>query len=414
MKKIVLFILAILTGIEISNAQISEQDFQEMLSEINADSIRATVQDMQNFSSRFALHGNKDVADYVIARLQQYGVTNAIIDSFQVNVDYNWLAGGAIHRYMYNVKGTLEGSSSVDSTVILGSHLDCITANSDYSIIYDTTAGADDNASGIAVMLEVARVCHNHQLIPRLDIDFMAYDGEEFGLYGSQYDAQQRIQNQDKILLMLNNDMVANDPNNQGLMNIFWYDNSMQERSNASLMCDNFTTLTPVIFDIAGNGLSHNSDSYAYYLQGFHAVFAMENEISPYYHGPLDVTAQYNYNYAAEVAKMNLAMLIHYSCHNVFSLSEDIENYTNTIQAPAIFPNPTYDQTTLSYYLNNNEDVTISLLNISGQQLVFQKMGLQTSGLHHTQLNVGNLSRGIYFCKIQTSNGSKTVKLIKK
>lgn len=412
MKKIFLLLIALLLCHQFSYCQ-TNAAFQQMLSEINADSIRATVQDLQDFPSRFAIHGNKDAAQYIIHRLNQYGIANAAIDSFPVNVDYSWLANGAIHQYMYNVKGSLTGSAYSDSILILGAHYDCVTMNEEHSIIYDTTEGADDNASGVAVMLEIARILHLHQFVPRYTVDFMAYDGEEFGLYGSQYDAQKRNQNHDKVKIMLNNDMVANDPNNQGKMTIYWYDNSLTERSDAALMCDNFTTLTPVIYDIAGNGLSHNSDSYAYYLQGFHAIFAIENEFSPYYHGPLDITSQYNYHFTAEVAKMNLAMLIHYASHDVFSLPDAIAEYDNAIITPSIYPNPASNQSTLSFYLTNDENVTISLFNISGQRVYLSNTVQLSSGFNHIELTVNQLTSGIYFCKIQTENGSKTVKLIK-
>ena len=64
-------------------------DIENLLSQINADSLLRTVMDLQNFGSRFALRegSNIEVAEYLIQRLNNYGIT-AEIDSFY-KTDYS-------------------------------------------------------------------------------------------------------------------------------------------------------------------------------------------------------------------------------------------------------------------------------------------------------------------------------------
>lgn len=78
---------------------------------------------------------------------------------------------------------TIPGSEKPEEIVVLGGHLDSINGWG------GTTArapGADDNASGIAVLTEVARVLGDSGLRPKRTIQIMGYAAEEVGLRGSQ------------------------------------------------------------------------------------------------------------------------------------------------------------------------------------------------------------------------------------
>ena len=103
--------------------------------------------------------------------------------------------------------------------------------------------GADDNASGVAVMIELARICHANNLHFRRDIHFMAYDGEELGLYGSYADAQKRSQAGDKIAIMLNNDMVSFQPDDNWRVTLHWYDNALDIVNRAAELCAQYTNI---------------------------------------------------------------------------------------------------------------------------------------------------------------------------
>jgi leucyl aminopeptidase len=78
---------------------------------------------------------------------------------------------------------TIPGSELPDEIVILGGHLDSINGWGD---VASRAPGADDNASGIAVLTEAARVLSESGYRPKRTIQFMGYAAEEVGLRGSQ------------------------------------------------------------------------------------------------------------------------------------------------------------------------------------------------------------------------------------
>ncbi|MGH7275165.1 MAG: M28 family peptidase, partial [Nitrospiria bacterium] len=87
-----------------------------------------------------------------------------------------------------NLIGVLPGKEQADEVLIIGAH-------------YDTVAispGADDNASGLAVMLETARVLSG--LSPGWGIEFVGFSMEEQGLLGSHSYANRARRSGKKIL----------------------------------------------------------------------------------------------------------------------------------------------------------------------------------------------------------------------
>lgn len=96
----------------------------------------------------------------------------------------------------YNIIGTQKGTSG--KLIVLGGHYDSVQAG----------PGANDNGSGVAVLLELARDLA-HQDHPDTLI-LIAFDGEEFGLLGSQYYVSQlQTPERSRIKAMLNFDMLG-------------------------------------------------------------------------------------------------------------------------------------------------------------------------------------------------------------
>lgn len=112
-----------------------------------------------------------------------------------------------------NVVGMLRGSNPalVDEYVIIGAHYDHLGMGGEGSLDpdrRDVHNGADDNASGTAAVIESAR-----QLAagppPERSIVFMAFTGEERGLWGSEYFAAQPTIDLGATVAMMNLDMVG-------------------------------------------------------------------------------------------------------------------------------------------------------------------------------------------------------------
>ena len=113
----------------------------------------------------------------------------------------------------YNVIGILEGKDAVlkNEAIIIGAHYDHLGKGGQGSLAVNSSEihhGADDNASGTAAMLELARIFAKEKKNKRTII-FIAFGGEEEGLLGSKFYTNNPIFPLDKTVAMLNMDMVG-------------------------------------------------------------------------------------------------------------------------------------------------------------------------------------------------------------
>ena len=408
MKKFFAFFLTITLSLTLQlYAQCPTVDMEALMADINADSLRQTVLDLQNFGSRYALRdgGNQEVAEYIVGRLNSYGIP-AIVDTFHES-GHHWL-GGDYDQLFYNVKGILASPAAADdSLVLIGAHLDAIAIDMGYNL-QSTAPGADDNASGVAVMLELARICHLYGLQFSREVHFMAYDGEELGLFGSVHDAWMRQDAGEKMAVMLNNDMVSFQPTDDWRLTLHWYPNAQDIVARAAEICAQYTNIEPVIPTGNDNNNAQYSDSYAYYQQGFRAVFAIENIFSTSYHTVHDVADSNNYDYLADVARYNLAMLFEYAN----SATVSVHDVAAVPQLHA-YPNPVSDRMMLQYKLAENANVELFVTDLTGRTLLHQTEGSQSAGSHFAEFDLAQLPAGMYLCRLHTATGSATVKVVK-
>lgn len=76
-----------------------------------------------------------------------------------------------------------------------------------------------------------------------------------------------------------------------------------------------------------------------------------------------------------------------------------------------IFPNPVSDEATVTYNLNQSQDVSIEIFNVLGENVKTLSSEEQTDGNHEIQIDFETLSNGFYFIKLMTAKAVKTVKL---
>jgi len=150
-------------------------------------------------------------ARYLRDQFVAYGLTPGTADWFQEFA----IHGGPMRSQ--NVLAVLPGSGALaDQWVILGAHYDHVGTRSQPPPATDTIYnGADDNASGTALMLEIARYLsdyvagHNMDNADRRSIMFHAYGSEERGLVGSRYFCGHPTVPMANVAAMLNLDMVG-------------------------------------------------------------------------------------------------------------------------------------------------------------------------------------------------------------
>jgi hypothetical protein len=139
---------------------------------------------------------------YLIDQFKKLGLTPLFGSSFLQPVpgtDPKHIAG-------QNVGAILRGSDPTlrDEWVIVAAHYDHLGKHGE--VLYP---GADDNASGVAMMLEVARCLATNEVKPKRSLMFIGFDLEEAGLWGSRYFAEHSPIPLSKVKLFVTADMIG-------------------------------------------------------------------------------------------------------------------------------------------------------------------------------------------------------------
>ena len=139
-------------------------------------------------------------ADYIIGHYSQIGMK-----PFFSEWTVPFTRGG---KEYIDVVGVIEGNDPVlkDEYIVLGAHYDHLGVKNDK--VYN---GADDNASGSAALIEIARELYAARENLKRSVIIAAFDAEEIGLYGSSFlaDTLSKSVGLDKIKLMMSIDMVG-------------------------------------------------------------------------------------------------------------------------------------------------------------------------------------------------------------
>lgn len=194
-----------------------DTEIDAMVNEISRDSIGAYISHMVSFGTRHSLSDTLSTTNgigaarrWVASKLLEFRSRNKA--NMTVELDPFVVDGSASSRVPYsvtmkNVVATLAGSDPSDNRVIvISGHLD--SRNSDALDSISAAPGANDDASGVAVVLELARVLSTKKF--PCTLIFMAVQGEEQGLLGARHMAVKMRQNDVNLIAMLNNDIVGN------------------------------------------------------------------------------------------------------------------------------------------------------------------------------------------------------------
>lgn len=205
----------------------------------------------------------------------------------------------------YNIGAILPGSDQDGEVLILGAHLDHVGLNIQAAMFGQGQVavhpGADDNASGSAALLEVAKAFSGLQ--PKKDILFLWFTGEEIGLLGSRAYCADPIYPHEDTIAMLNMDMVAR--GNPNIMNIggLWkrpdwvkFMNNLAKRSQVKIKLDTKS----------GRDLYARSDQYSFHEKKVPALFFFEGDLSAnkVYHKPGDIAETIDAEKMAKITKM--------------------------------------------------------------------------------------------------------------
>jgi Ca2+-binding RTX toxin-like protein len=191
----------------------------------------------------------------------------------------------------YNVVGVKPGTSAPNDIYVVGAHYDSVN-----------NPGADDNASGTAAVMELARAVSAYDFDATLV--FIAFDREEQGLYGSAAYAADHVG--DNIRAMVNLDMIAYNPDGANKNKVRIYDGDNNDEQLKEDLIDAFSLYGDGVTAENG-GWTNRSDHASFDVRGVDAALIIEYSWSanPNYHradDAVETPGYIDYAFAARIA----------------------------------------------------------------------------------------------------------------
>jgi hypothetical protein len=194
---------------------------RQMVEEISARNLEIIVRKLASFETRHSLSTTKSdkkgigaARNWVESEMKKYatasqGRLTVVQDPFVLAPD-----GKRVNRRveMRNVMATLKGTDPTDDRILIVSgHLD--SRNTDIMDSTGKAPGANDDASGVAIVMEMARIMSKREF--PATIIFMAVQGEEQGLLGARHMADRMKGEKANVIAMVTNDIIGNSLSNE-------------------------------------------------------------------------------------------------------------------------------------------------------------------------------------------------------
>lgn len=369
------------------NAYTQNPWIQPIVQSVKADTIFATIADLQTMDRVTASNSSVPQA-YLKQKLEDYGMDTVFYHYYKPNTPPN-------------VVGIRYGTQNPSEFWLLGGHYDAVLAG----------AGADDNASGTAGVLEMGRVLQDYEI--RKSLILVLFSGEETGLWGSKAFADSAV-SVINMAGMINLDMIA-------------YSHNLEDSSVSAcwkyfasdLMQDFLTGISLYVPELkvdqdSTSSVLYASDHASFWTHLIPALFLIENSdrwggsFNPWYHQLADTIGKgANSPWLAEkITRAAIAaLLINIEPFSTISVPEPWES-----QNFSFYPNPATTNITLQLPLlsASTEPVSIILYDRQGR-MVISENDLR----HGAQLDISFLPKGVYAVRLISGQQTATGKLVK-
>ena len=357
---------------------------REMMDQVSMDSLEATVQHLQDYQSRLWNSTNAFTAsDWIAGRMEALGL-EVEQQPFYAST---WFGSG---QAAPNVIGIQRGTLYPDTYVVCGSHFDSFSYEAYYGS--GNAPGADDNATGVASVLESARILSQYEF--EYSIIYCTYGCEEMGLYGSEAYASRCQQEGMDIIGYFNNDM------NGYLYGDVIHIDCIYPNSVAPIG-DYYMNVANVYFpEMPVRHVNFNagdSDHTSFNNHGYMGIYPFEDyqNYSEYIHTPNDLIG---------ISVNSFAMSQRYCQMNIGCLTEIANRVVDTTGMNEVtdlraelYPNPVEDQLNIV----SEEIQKIFVFNVMGQLVKTVEVG----GQDRYTLQVADLPKGLYSLQLVTEQG---------
>lgn len=311
--KIRLACMIILAALGISYAAHADRG-DDILSLIQPETLEAHIVALQEnikqgrsqiaFRTRSAYNreASDNAAEYIASQFRR-----------SLKLDVSFEDVGGLKNVVATLPPRLEPTSN--RIFVLCAHYDSkADRDREWNPLISDAPGADDNATGVAAMLEIAHVLS--QFDYEHELRFIAFAGKEVGLLGSKYHARHASEANQNIMAALNLDMIGfNWKNDQAVV---VQDAPSRWLSDVFRLANRWYALGLEIRDARAE-LAENGDHTSFWANDYRAITLTESEIpridsegyraNPFYHTPDDTVDNVNVELVQKVAQLTLVTL---------------------------------------------------------------------------------------------------------
>ena len=280
-----------------------------LLAEVSTDSIKSKLLKLSSYHTR---HSESkfinEAAKWLRNEFKDMGYGDVIFHNYTEKINGN---DYDLKNVICNKKGTN------NKTILICAHYDSRIKNIEDSD--SRSPGANDNASGVSAILEVARILYEQNL--EFNIQFALFSGEEQGLLGSKHYAKFVKENNIEIHRLINLDMIGYPQLNLGIILIERdthtdpTHNQVRENDTESIKFGNLMAEMSTYTDLQISLDSiWNSDYEPFEADGCVVIGAYDGSAdenqNPHYHDTTDTPSLIDWDYLTSVTKMVLATVL--------------------------------------------------------------------------------------------------------
>ena len=376
---------------------LADPTIEQIVARVSPDSVLEFVGRLQEYGNRYSTGDScKAAAQWIAAKFQAYGCDTVFFQNHTTDHAPN------VVGIRYGVSGARQPYAIIDG------HFD--------SYHPDNAPGADDNASGTTSALEACRVMQGFRF--QHDLRFIAFSGEEFGCFGSNYYATQARSQGDSILGVLNFDMIGYvdaSPENLDMLAKIANPPCGPFAQWFAAIADTYAALPCSLQMVSDN---QNSDHGPFWNNGYLAFCGIEDfwPTNPYYHTPADsIGAGYNNDsFCTQVIRAGVAGLATLGEPVPVSVqSNDLLNI-GLVSAPRLMleQNPVRGNARIHYVLPQASSVKLEAFDRSGRRISTLTSGYSSAGAHSATWDARNVPAGIYFLRLTAASGQRSLKAV--
>jgi hypothetical protein len=308
---------------------------REIIDAVSEQRIGATIQKLASFPTRNTLstEGIAAARQWIFDQLKSYSPRLQVsLEHFRVKKNQERVFRDVD---LYNVIAVLPGTSMPETQILITGHYDSLNLvplpgqpptppddNEAERPRYDWTQadvrapGANDDGSGIATVMELARVMSRYQFAKTLV--FIAFAGEEQGLLGSTLHAAQAHKNDVAIEATLNNDIIGGEVSGNGRIgntSVSVYSDESPDSPSRQLarfareIGERYLPSMKVNAIAMQDRIGRGGDHSPFQAEGYAAVrFSTPNEFYAREHSDMDLPDYVSIPYTARVARINGAV----------------------------------------------------------------------------------------------------------